>query len=216
MKKKKNADRRRLEIIRKARLLFKTKNYENTTINEITASLNIAKGTVYHYFSSKEMLLEAVVEDIINEEFNKKLELLNSDRVKDLSALEKLKIIITENTIVLENHSIIDTLHNPDNTLMYTKQLGSYVTKLAPIYASLFKQGCDEGIFRTEHPLECAEFILAGLQYIMDSGFYPWNNSQLNRRFNAIPFLIEAQLDALAGTFSFLTKNNIINKEKIL
>ena len=213
MRNKRNPYQRRLDIIRNAGMLFRTNNYENTTINEIITSLKIAKGTFYHYFSSKEELLEAVVEDIIDEELKRKKELMNLDYVKNLTALEKLKFIIMDDAIASDNDNIFNSLHNPENAMMYTKQLGRYITKLAPLYASIFKQGCDEGVFKTDHPLECAEFIIAGIKYITDSGFYSWNNVQLNRRIRAIPFLIDAQLGALSGTFSFLTKNKIINKE---
>ena len=34
--------------------------------------------------------------------------------------------------------------------------------KLAPLYARVISQGCEEEVFRVEHPLECAEILLAG------------------------------------------------------
>lgn len=205
----KNADERRAEIIRTARELFQVKDYDRTTMQDIMDRLNIAKGTIYHYFSSKEDLLEVVVEDIVDEELKKKQELLNSEKVKNLSALEKFKLIITEDTIAHENESILDSLHIPENTEMHTKQLGRYITKLAPLYASVFKQGCDEGVFKTDHPLECAEFILAGVQFLTDKGFYPWTDNQLERRIKAFTYLIEAQLGAPAGSLFFIYERMI-------
>ena len=92
----KNPDDRRLEIIRAARELFQAKEYSKTTMQDIMVKLNIAKGTIYHYFSSKEELLEAVVEDLVDQELKRKEELLNSERVINLTALEKLKVIISD------------------------------------------------------------------------------------------------------------------------
>jgi len=40
-------------------------------MQELMKKLNIAKGTIYHYFSSKESLLESVVEDIIDKALQK-------------------------------------------------------------------------------------------------------------------------------------------------
>ena len=68
----KKASERRGEIINAARELFQTKEYEKVTMQELMDKLNIAKGTIYHYFSSKEELLEAVVEDLVDEELKKK------------------------------------------------------------------------------------------------------------------------------------------------
>ena len=58
----KNAEDRRDEIIKAARELFETKDYDKSTMQDIMGKLNIAKGTIYHYFKSKQALLEAVVE----------------------------------------------------------------------------------------------------------------------------------------------------------
>ncbi|HOP62490.1 MAG TPA: TetR/AcrR family transcriptional regulator [Spirochaetota bacterium] len=200
----KNADERRGEIISAARELFQTKDYDKTTMQDIMNKLGIAKGTIYHYFSSKEDLLEAVIEDIVDEELRRKQELMNSDRVKKLPALEKLKVIITEDTIAEENDRILDSLHHHENTEMHTKQLGRYIVKLAPIWASIFIQGCEEGVFKTDYPLESAEFILAGVQFLTDKGFYPWTEGQLERRVRAFTSLIEAQLGAAEGSLSFI------------
>ena len=41
-------------------------------MQELMKKLNIAKGTIYHYFSSKESLLESVVEDIIDKALQRK------------------------------------------------------------------------------------------------------------------------------------------------
>ena len=50
------------------------------------------------------------------------------------------------------------------------------------------------------YPLESAELLLAGLQFLTDHGIYPWSPEDLQRRHRAIPGLIEAQLKAKPGT----------------
>lgn len=203
----KNAEDRREEIIKAARELFETKDYDKSTMQDIMEKLNIAKGTIYHYFQSKQALLEAVVEHIVDEELEEKRKLLNSSRVKDLSAIEKIKILVTENKTDEENEQILKNLHHPENAEMHTKQLGRYIAKLAPLWASIFTQGCSEGVFKTDYPLETAEFILAGVQFLTDTGFYPWSESQIARRMNAFTVLIETQLGAPAGSFAFLNED---------
>src|SRR5262245_18142520 len=58
---------RRAEILKTARDLFLKKDYDKTTMQDFMNQLGIAKGTIYHYFKSKEELLEAVIEDIVTE-----------------------------------------------------------------------------------------------------------------------------------------------------
>ena len=54
----KKPEERRQEIIEAARELFQAKDYEKTTMRDVMDKLGIAKGTIYHYFRSKEDLLE--------------------------------------------------------------------------------------------------------------------------------------------------------------
>ncbi len=200
---KKAAERKR-EIIEAARELFQTADYESTTMQALMERLRIAKGTIYHYFASKEELLEAVVEDLIDEDLRKKKALMESQAFQELDALDKLRSLATANTMAKENEKILDELHRPGNTVVHARQLGRYLTMLAPYYAAVIQEGCEQGTFKTEHPLECAEFLLAGIQFITDVGFYPWSEAQLARRAKALPSLVEAHLGAPKGSFSFL------------
>jgi len=55
------------EIVSAARGLFQEKSYETATIRDIMTRVGVAKGTIYHYFDSKEDLLEAVIEQMVDE-----------------------------------------------------------------------------------------------------------------------------------------------------
>lgn len=50
-----------------ARELFQHQQYEKTNMKAVMDKLEIAKGTIYHDFKSKEELLEAVVELSVDE-----------------------------------------------------------------------------------------------------------------------------------------------------
>jgi AcrR family transcriptional regulator len=202
----KKADERKKEIIKAARKLFSKRDYESTTMQAIIDELEIAKGTIYHHFGSKKELLEAVVEDLVDEHIRKKKRLLNSSEFRELSPLEKLRQFSTFDRLVEDNRKILEELHSPGNIILHARQTGRYLTMLAPFYARVIQEGCDQGLFRTDHPLECAELLLAGIQFITDAGFYPWTEEQLSRRMKAIPSLVEAQLGAPEGSFNFLVE----------
>ena len=140
---------RREEIIKAARELFQAKDYGKTTMQELIEKLNIAKGTLYHYFSSKQEILEAVVENIVDEELVNREKLISSPELKDLNAIEKIQFLIKKDDLTEENDLILQSLHHPENAEMHTKQLGRYITKLAPLYAKIFEQGCKEGLLKT-------------------------------------------------------------------
>jgi hypothetical protein len=103
-----------------------------------------------------------------------------------------------------ENKDLFDRLHKPGNEALHTRLLAATLLKLAPLYAELIRQGCEEGIFHTDAPLECAEFVLSAVQFLTDTGIYPWTEAELRRRIRAFPGLLEKMLQAPSGSFSFL------------
>lgn len=57
----KNPEERRNEILDAAEILFITKGYTKATVMDILQACNIAKGTFYYYFQSKEEVMNAIV-----------------------------------------------------------------------------------------------------------------------------------------------------------
>lgn len=197
---KKPAERRQ-EIIAAARELFQTQDYETTTMRDVMDKLGIAKGTIYHYFRSKEDLLEAVIATMLAE---------NNAHMQDLlaategDALAKIRVLITAGNQADDHDALLTDLHRPGNVGMHSRLLARAIEQQAILYANVFQQGVEEGVFTTDHPLECAEFLLAGIQFLTDVGIYPWPQEDLLRRAMAFPALVEAQLQAPAGSFNFL------------
>lgn len=200
---KKFADRK-ADIVKTARHLFQTQDYDKTTMQDVMATLGIAKGTIYHYFKSKEDLLEAVIEDIVEQNIEQMQTILKEAKG---NALQKMKLLVKADNMATDNKDILDALHKPGNGAMHCRILAAGIVKQATIYAELIQQGCSEGIFETKTPLECAEFILSAIQFLIDMGIYPWTQEDLNRRIQAFPKLIEQQLQAPPGSFQFLIRH---------
>ncbi len=203
---KKAADRK-ADIVSAARRLFQTQEYDKTSMQDIMDALGIAKGTIYHYFKSKEALLEVVIEDIVEKNIEQSQILLKNAKG---NALQKIKLLVKAGNMAADNKDILDHLHKPGNDAMHSRLLAATILKLAPLYAELIQQGCDEGIFKTETPLECAEFILSAIQFLTDIGIYPWAQKDLTRRIQAFPKLMEQQLQAPPGSFQFLINQWIL------
>ncbi len=199
----KDPETRRTEVVDVARELFQTKGYEKTTTQDVMATLGIAKGTIYHYFPSKEALFEAVIQDMVAK---------NSEYMEALvhkmhgTALEKMQMLIKAGNMAAEHGDMLEVLHQRNDTL-HIRLLAATLVKQASLYANIIQQGCDEGVFATEYPLECAEFMLSAVQFLTDVGIYPWTHEDLQRRAAALPRLIEQQLQAPKGSFQFLKEH---------
>ena len=58
-------DRRHEELVRGAARTFARRGYDQTTMQELAGSMGLATGALYHYFSAKEDLLEAVCDQLM-------------------------------------------------------------------------------------------------------------------------------------------------------
>jgi AcrR family transcriptional regulator len=197
----KKPDVRRQEIIAAATELFLSQTYDETTTGQVMEALGIAKGTIYHYFSSKEQLLEAVVDELAAG-YVRRREAELADAEGD--ALARMAVLFSPDRRSKSEESTTESLHKPGNVKLHTRLLAVLVLRLAPMVAELVAQGCDEGVFQTEHPLEVAELLLAGIQFLTDDGFYAWDDDVLLRRAGAIPSMVERLLGAEPGTVTFL------------
>lgn len=197
----KDPEERRRDIVAMARKQFLEKGYEDTSLNSIVNSLGIAKGTVYHYFPSKEKLLDAVLENLTREfmeRFPAKVQKSKKTAIQNFEEFSKLLNLSTT------WEAMIEQLHHSGNIGLHVRLLGRLLREVAPLLSAIISDGCEEGVFKTDCPLESAEFILGGFQFMTDLGIYPWTNEELERRSKALSTLAENQLGAPKGSLRFL------------
>lgn len=196
----KEHEERRNEILNTAQTLFVTKGYMKTTINDILQAIGIAKGTFYHYFKSKEEVLDAIIERIIQADVAKAQDIA---RDSTMSAIEKLFAILLAQAPQQgdQKEQLIEHFHQPDNAEMHQKSLVQAVNRLSPILTEVIQQGIEEKIFDTDYPRETVEFLLVSAQVVFDDGFFQWEPEEMLQRATAFVQLMERALGAKAGSF---------------
>lgn len=200
----KDPETRRKEIVLAAKEIFESSEYEAVTMQTIMDRLGIAKGTIYHYFKSKDALLEAVVQLIVDQHIERMITLVEG--IKG-NAIERLKAVV-EHSKEVTTQNLIDSLHRRGNEAMHNRLLVESMLIQAKLFSKLIKQGCDEGLFLCKKPLEVAEFILSGMQFLTDEGIHPWSKKDIVRRMKAFPGIVEKLLQAQEGSLSFLGIGN--------
>lgn len=154
---------RRNEILNVAERLVSTKGYEQMAIQDILNELQIAKGTVYHYFDSKLALLEALIERMMDE-----IEQLLLPIVHDpmLAALEKFqRFFATLNRYRAEQKPFLLELlrvwYSDDNALVRQKVRATLVKRVKPLLTMIIRQGVQEGVLTTPYPEQVGEVVLS-------------------------------------------------------
>lgn len=159
---KKSSDRK-MEIVQAARGLFYTQGYESVSVQQIIDAVGIAKGTFYHYFSSKEDLLDAMV-DFMLDAMMPMLQAIKEN--PDLPATEKLKeVFASAKSWKQENVDMVflmmKQLYREENILMRTKMNRKSLALIIPLFGDIIREGNKSREFSCEYPEESAEFIMA-------------------------------------------------------
>jgi AcrR family transcriptional regulator len=157
----KSHDDRRNEILDGAWGLFTTRGYEGTTVAAILDAVGIAKGTFYHYFESKEEVLDAVT-DRMSAESREELGLVVEDST--LEAVPKLDRFfeVARRSRLRRVDAVIGTarvLYRDENLVIRHKILDRLARLMVPALRSIIDQGVEEGCFRVVDSVEAAFFV---------------------------------------------------------
>ena len=161
--------------------LFMKKGFDATSISDILSQLDIARGTLYYHFESKEAIMDAIIERLLNQVLEKIEKLMTND---SLSQAEKFmgffaSINLTQLT---GDEEIVDYFNQPQNALFHEKSNRLLIKKLSPVLAQIISDGMESGLFDTPYPAETAELILVGITGFVDSKDSPVEENQTNRR----------------------------------
>ncbi|EAS44190.1 TetR/AcrR family transcriptional regulator [Photobacterium profundum] len=142
-------DERRNEFIVTAQNLFYTKGYESTSVNDIIQTMGVSKGAFYHYFSSKQAILEMLVESLLSQ-YQALVQALLTDPAIDAVSKWQQLVQMTNNWKVeqkTEMLSFTQIINMDENVLLKHKLVTESTRLLVADYALIIKQGMDEGVF---------------------------------------------------------------------
>ncbi|MBD3867189.1 MAG: TetR/AcrR family transcriptional regulator [Acidobacteria bacterium] len=172
-------EEKRSRILAAAVRLFAGDGFYRTRIGDIAKTANVATGTVYTYFESKEKILDAIFEDSM-EQF---LALGKEDMAGAETALERLQRIVELHLTNLGRDRELATVfqielrHSARFMDVYSRsrQLREYFNRVAAI----LEQGKEEGTVRRDLDVWFATKALFG---ILDEAATNWVLSDRNYR----------------------------------
>ena len=131
MKTIKEGEVRKREILVTARELFIKKGYEQTSVNDILKIVDIAKGTFYYYFASKEEVLEAIILDIV-EEGARRAEIILKD--KSIPLVNRIMMAIMAQAPEFEgSNEIAEEIHKVENAKLEQLYLKAMLKRMTQV-----------------------------------------------------------------------------------
>ena len=189
MKTIKEGEVRRREILVAARELFVRKGYEQTSVNDILKIVDIAKGTFYYYFISKEEVLEEIILDIVEEGARRAEEIL---RDKSIPLVKRIIMAIMAQTPEFEgSDEIKEELHKVENAKLERLYLKAMLKRMPLILEEPVMEGIDQNLFHIVYPMESIESILLLGHMMFDCDIFEWDVEEYPQKIQA--FLCNAE-----------------------
>lgn len=162
----KEAEERKQEILDAAERLFASKGFDNTSISDILEETGIARGTLYYHFKSKEELLDAVIERMIEKMTARAKEIADRREIPVLQRFTMMIMVFHVSSDVQEE--ILLQVHKPQNALMHQKMQKSLFFRITPLITALIEEGIAQGICQTDYPAEAVEMTFLYANTVFD------------------------------------------------
>jgi AcrR family transcriptional regulator len=143
--------------------LVQTKGYEAMSIQDVLDELEASKGAFYHYFDSKQALLEAVVERFADGAMAGLASTLADPGLPALRKLEKVFAGIArwkadQKELVL---AIMEVWNSDGNAIVREKLRRLTERIMVPLLSAVVRQGVNEGAFSVDSPDETATVLVS-------------------------------------------------------
>ncbi len=164
-------DQHRNAILDAASRLVYTKGYELMSIQDILAEVHISKGAFYHYFASKQDLMEGMIERMATLGIAVMTPIAQDEH---LNASEKLlRIFDTGARWKTAQRDVLMTLvrvwYADENAILRQKTQAALLPRIAPFMSAVIRQGIDEGTFHTHFPEQSWEIVFSLMRSMGDS-----------------------------------------------
>jgi len=153
---------RKEAFVEAAQRLLQTKGYERMSIQDLLEELGASRGAFYHYFDSKQALLEAVVDRITDAALGSMEPVIND---MSLPAADKLTRVFSDigrwkterRALVL---SLMEVWMSDENAIFREKIRQRLMARLVPPLTRIVQQGMAEGTFTARSPQDTAMVLV--------------------------------------------------------
>jgi AcrR family transcriptional regulator len=157
---------RREAFLDVAQRLIQTKGYEQMSIQDVLDALDTSRGAFYHYFGSKQALLEAVLDRFADGAMVAVAPVLADPDLPALRKLERVFGVIgrwkaEQRELTL---AIMEVWNSDGNAIVRERLRQMAASRLRPLLSTVIRQGVDEGLVTAASPIETATVLVSLMQ----------------------------------------------------
>lgn len=191
------------QILDALQTLLVSKNIQTISVSEIAQTAGIGKGSIYYYFSSKQAILEALIE----RNYKKPLETAKHlAGQKDVSPFTRMAMIFqacrnSSGEFLIQNRQTGD---DREQAFLHQKYLHYLITELKPVLTEIIRQGIDCGSIHFDRPAALAEIVLIVLTVKLDNTLVPSTEEEIEDTIIGLISLLEKGTGNPTGSLNFL------------
>ncbi len=193
-------------IIGAARELMCSKcSVADITVDMIAKQAGIGKGSIYYYFSSKDEIIDAVIDQCYTFAIG---DFIDEIKTRE-NSLEKLKLLfqsILGSELKDKSRNVIRYLHLQNDIVTNYKLMMTSIKVISPIVTELLVEGTEKGELHADFPEESSRMIVAMLTFLLDNYFFPDSAENRLRNLKLYSQILDTCLKTKPGSFDFLTQ----------
>lgn len=155
---------RRLQLLAGATRAFAEKGVASATVSDIARAAGLGQGTLYLYFDSKDDVVNAVVEQMVDVMVETVDRAVAETRTGAVDRFLALRDTLAAATGGPAGQELVELYHRPENAAVHRRMAERIGPRLVPIVERIVIDGVREGVFVAEDPEVAAWFVLGGLQ----------------------------------------------------
>jgi AcrR family transcriptional regulator len=154
---------KRSEILKVAQELMYSKGYEQMTIQDILDALQISKGAFYHYFGSKQAVLEALILQMQQEGEQLFRRIVHEPNLPALARLQRSFDVTGRWKTARKDYllTLLRIWNTDENAILRQKFQSSFVQHLTPLITEVITEAHEEGVVTTPFPDQAGSLVLA-------------------------------------------------------
>ena len=198
------------QVLDAAQALIYAKGYEQMTIQDILDALQMSKGALYHYYGSKQALLEAVIVRMVDQMMTALRPIVDDAETPALLKLEAVfrTMALWKSSRMGPLLALIQVWYADDNALVRDKLGRAARERFGPVLQTLIEQDIAEGVMTTDYPDLAGSVVLDLLQGLSTSigrCLIAWDQrgdgpARVERSISAYTHAIEGVLGVASGS----------------
>lgn len=185
--------------------LLEQKDMHTISVREIAQTAGIGKGSIYYYFSSKEEILEALIQRNYEKPLDTAKKLAEQTSISPFTRMAMIFQACRNSSTEFLRHGAGSTRSNAqEQVLLHQKYLNYLVTELKPVLTLIIEQGIQAGDLCFEHPSALAEIVLIILAVKFDNSLIPSTPEETEDTIRGLISLLEKGTENPSGSLNFL------------